>query len=67
MVDLGLDETTFSFKPLNQARLCYVVGKYALDDAVVFNSWDISGEVVYTNDSFSVYPVATLDCPPTPN
>lgn len=63
MVDMGLDETTFSFKPLNQAHLCYVAGKYAMDYAVVFNSWDIAGEAVYTNDSFSVYPVAALDCP----
>lgn len=62
MVDMGLDETTFAFRPLNQAQLCYVAGKYAMDYAVVFNSWDIAGEAVYTNDSFSVYPVVALDC-----
>ena len=63
MVDLGLDEHTFSFSPLNQGQVCYVASKYDMDYAVVFNSWDILGGAVYANASFSVYPVAGLDCP----
>lgn len=62
MVDLGLDETTFSFEPLNQGRLCYVATKYDMDYAVVFNSWGITGQAVYHNNDFSVYPVTGLHC-----
>lgn len=62
MLDLGLDEDTFSFSPLNQAQVCNVAEKYRMDYAVVFRSWEIGGEAVYLNAEFAVYPVDKLNC-----
>ena len=62
MIELGFDEETFSFQPLNQDQLCEVTIKHNVDYAVVYQSWEIDGEAIYQNSTFIIFPSDKLSC-----
>jgi hypothetical protein len=62
MISLGFDPQTFSFKPLNQDRICFAAAYYQVNYVVVFRRDAIRGKPVFQNDEFEVIPVENLVC-----
>ncbi|MCD4685102.1 MAG: hypothetical protein K8S97_04100 [Anaerolineae bacterium] len=64
MLDMGLDEDEFEFEPMTQDRLCDLLEKYdVVTHVIIFNDWEIAGESLYINNTFTVMPETAVLCP----